>query len=187
MNTAVREEQGYLSWQEFINFQEEQEFPMLWELVNGVPVCLASPSGLHQDICGEVFNSAFNYFKGKECRALTQRDVVLDESKDAVYIPDMIIVCNREQEKGKYIAGPPTLIVEIWLPSNSRKEIVRKRKDYLEFGVQEFWEFYPDSSHAIKSTPTNRETFLFEEKMTSTVFPGLVFDLSGLDYSLYED
>lgn len=48
----------YLTW-------EEQEHT---ELIEGVPMMMAPPSRMHQQISGEIFRQLANYLEGKQCR-----------------------------------------------------------------------------------------------------------------------
>ena len=165
---------------EFYKYAEEQEGR--WEFINGVPVALASPSSIHQDISMELSGILYSFFKGKRCTPRATCDVKLFNNRDDIRIPDLLVFCDKNMDDGKKLNGAPTLTIEIWSPSNRSWEQDRKRSEYKEAGVGEIWEVNPDTKSVrvwnlnMKGDYTERD-FLFGSDMPSEVFKGLVFNL----------
>jgi Uma2 family endonuclease len=63
-------------------------------------------------------------------------DVVLDNHN--VYQPDLLVLPRAPRSDARY-AGMPVLVVEVLSPTTARLDRVRKRRRYLEGGVEEVW------------------------------------------------
>jgi len=130
-----------------------------WELIEGVPYNLASPSDIHQAISGNLFAIFHNYLKGKSCRAYyAPFDVILSESSEKneeiidILQPDIIIVCDKNKISRKGCTGAPDLIVEILSPSTSSKDCIQKKELYEKHKIKYYWIVDPD----------NEEVFIFK-------------------------
>lgn len=109
-----------------------------WELIDGLPYAMASPSTAHQLLCGHLFAHLFQYFTDKPCRVLAApMDVRLSEVD--VVQPDLMVVCRPEQLQSTHIAGPPRLVVEILSASTYRHDRIRKMNLYAASGIEEYW------------------------------------------------
>jgi Uma2 family endonuclease len=80
-------------------------------------------------------------------------DVFLDEN---VLQPDLLFIKVERKAscisaEGK-IVGVPDLVVEIWSPSNRKKEREEKRNVYETSGVAEYWSIYPNKQHIVVET-----------------------------------
>ena len=72
------------------------------ELIEGVPVLMAPPSRIHQEIVSELIRQLGNYLDGKTCRAypapfgvrLFERAGDRPENVDTMVEPDVSIVCD---------------------------------------------------------------------------------------------
>ena len=64
--------------------------------------------------------------------------------------PDLMFISKQRQHlvKPAYVDGAPDLIVEITSPSTAHIDRVKKKKQYLEFGVQEYWMINPNQQTA---------------------------------------
>jgi Uma2 family endonuclease len=56
-----------------------------------------------------------------------------------VFVPDIMVVCNKDKRKNDGIYGAPDLIVEITSKSTARQDYYLKYSNYLAFGVTEYW------------------------------------------------
>jgi len=112
-----------------------------YELIDGVPLLMASPTPAHQLISAELSFLFCNYLQGKECRLIHPVDTVLSygKGKDTYFIPDLIVLCSRNKIKRNGIFGAPNLVIEILTPSTSSRDRVEKRYKYEEAGVKEYW------------------------------------------------
>ncbi|NJK82626.1 MAG: Uma2 family endonuclease [Saprospiraceae bacterium] len=124
------------------------------EIIKNQLFIMPSPEQIHQDIVGDLF-IAFKVF-AKTHRLgsviISPFDVVLDENN--VLIPDILYVSVQRSEilDGKKVNGAPDLLVEVWSPSNKKKERLKKHQLYAEKGVAEFWQIFPKKKYIIIET-----------------------------------
>ena len=127
--------------------------PARYELYDGQPVAMSSPSDIHQTISVELSRQFANYLVGKRCRAFTAPfDVRLFEQPgdrprdvDTVVQPDLMVVCDPDKIDRRGIHGAPDLVVEIISPSTQRYDRLLKFNCYMRAGVQEYWIVDPDT------------------------------------------
>ena len=118
-----------------------------YELYNGLPVALASPSSIHQMVSGDLFSQFYIYLKDKGCQVFSAPlDVRLFEKKgespenvSTVVQPDLMIVCDRNKIDRHGVCGAPDLVVEITSNSTHRIDRLTKFNLYQRAGVREFW------------------------------------------------
>ena len=116
------------------------------ELLNGKIFMMSSPSVNHNRIIAHIFNSFFNYLKGKTCESFCDGvDVYLTE-QDRV-IPDIMIICQKDIIKKNGIYGTPDLIVEVLSPSTAKNDRGYKKELYESLGVKEYWIVDPVSQN----------------------------------------
>jgi Uma2 family endonuclease len=120
------------------------------ELIDGVIYAMApAPSIPHQSLSQALALELGLFLKEHAqggggrggcglCKLLTAPvDVVLDHY--TVVQPDLIIVCDPGKlSNGKYVDGPPDLVVEILSPSTALKDKREKRRLYERHGVPEY-------------------------------------------------
>ena len=170
-----------MSLEEFYNFAASADGR--WEFISGVPVALVSPSDKHQAIVAEMSGVLWQYLKDKKCQYRPGMDVKLFDDSNDIVIPDLLVFCNEDQNDGKRINGALALVVEIWSPSNKSAERYRKLTMYIEAGVGEIWEIYPEKNFARRHTAIgdgeySEVSIPFWNIATSEYFSGLYFDLS---------
>lgn len=114
-----------------------------WEIIGGEAVAMSpAPSLRHQRIAMSLYRQTANYFNGKPCRVYPA-PCDLKLSDEDVVQPDLMVVCDRGQERESHIAGPPALVVEILSPSSLVHDRLRKGQLYARSGVKEFWLITP--------------------------------------------
>jgi len=115
-----------------------QEEP--WEeLIDGKMVAMSPrPTVNHSRIASRIFNIFENYLRGKRCTAFADSvDLYLTE-KDR-FIPDFMVVCDRNKIKWDGIYGAPDLVVEVLSPSTAKNDRTHKKDVYAKCGVREYW------------------------------------------------
>jgi len=77
-----------------------------------------------------------------------------DEELRVVRRPDVSFVADARvsQTKG-YIYGAPDLVIEIISPSERPGKISEKLGEYLQFGVKQVWQVYPEKREIIVNLP----------------------------------
>lgn len=113
----------------------------LAQLIENQLIMSPALSYSHQYILGELFTQMANYLKKNPIGrvVLAPFDVHLDEVN--VFQPDLIFVRNENleliRESGLY--GAPDLAVEILSPSTANYDLKKKKTQYEQHGVSEYW------------------------------------------------
>ena len=115
------------------------------ELINGVAVAMSpSPTFNHNRVAFRIACLFESYLKGKPCTAIADgMDLYLTETDR--FIPDMMVVCDRDKIHWDGVHGAPDLVVEVLSPSTSRKDRMQKKAVYEACGVREYWLADPNS------------------------------------------
>jgi Uma2 family endonuclease len=96
-----------------------------YELVHGVPMAMAPPTGRHAVIISNVQRSLDRRL-GPPCRAYASGGVARDEADDECRIPDVFVSCEPVPPR---CFTAPRLIVEVLSPSTEKED----RTDKLDF------------------------------------------------------
>lgn len=126
--------------------------PVRYELYDGQPVALASPSDVHQEVSGELFVQLHACLRGKRCKVYSapfdvrpfegQEDS--PEDVDTVVQPDLLVVCDPKKVDRRGVHGAPDLVVEILSESSRRSDRWTKFRLYQRAGVREYWIVDPE-------------------------------------------
>lgn len=110
-----------------------------FELIDGKIVMMSPrPRIDHSRALGNIFREFSIYLKGKKCEAFADGvDVYLDEKNH--FIPDVMIICNKNIITDLNIQGVPDLVVEVLSPSTAKNDKGIKKDIYEKFGVKEYW------------------------------------------------
>lgn len=111
------------TYQDLLDWDDGERY----ELYNGRPMAMSSPTDVHQTISGEIFRQLANFLVGKKYRVFSAPfDVRLFEKPgdspadvDTVVQPDLMVVCDRSKINQHGIHGAPDLVVEITSPPPS--------------------------------------------------------------------
>ena len=123
-----------------------------WELIDGVPYALTTPSRLHQGVVFELAGQIGNSLRDSDSHCegyLAPFDVRLpkgdeaDDQVDTVVQPDLLVVCDQAKLDEKGCRGAPDWIVEVTSPSTVLRDLGLKRDVYEKHGVQEYWIVHP--------------------------------------------
>lgn len=205
--TAVRDESAKVRWG--IPYKEQGEYTkedyfmipddFRVELINGVIYDMTAPTTVHQFLIGEVFSVFRDYFKrskGTCVPLISPVDVELDEKKETIVQPDIMVLCKDRRKllkKGR-IYGAPDLVVEVLSPSTKKKDCTKKLHEYQAAGVREYWLIDPDEKRIIVydfSAEICPVIYGFRDKIPVGLYNGdLVIDFAEIDdfkNLVYED
>ena len=116
-------------------YQEERRE----ELIGGEVVAMApSPTWNHISAAGNIYNLFSNYLRGKYCKAIPD-GFDLHLTDDDVFVPDMMVVCDRSKIRPDGVHGAPDLVVEVLSRSTAKNDRTRKKDVYERCGVPEYW------------------------------------------------
>jgi Uma2 family endonuclease len=110
----------------------------LEELIDGKLVMMAPPISDHNAIVANLAGIFAPYLRGKKCRYYGDHEGVY-LADGHMYIPDGMIVCDRNKIKHTGVYGAPDLVIEVLSPSTARNDRGRKKDLYEQSGVREYW------------------------------------------------
>jgi Uma2 family endonuclease len=167
-----------------------------YELINGTPQAMSSPSAKHQIIVTELSRQFANFLLDKSCKVFSAPyDVRLFYQKDGednvVVQPDLTVVCDRKKRGPEGCRGAPDLVIEVLSPSNSTLEMYRKLNLYQEAGVREYWVVDLEEQAILVYTLHSGRFILNEYKtgdlVCSAVLAGLEINVTELFARLKEE
>ncbi len=131
------------TFEDYLTWDEGERF----ELIDGKPIALASPSNRHQEIIAALIARFYIFLEGKKCKVYPAPfDVRLFEKNndrprdvDTIVQPDITIVCDRDKLDGHGCKGAPDMVVEVLSPSSHRHDRLIKFNLYQKAGVKEYW------------------------------------------------
>lgn len=138
----------HLTYADLLEWPEDERY----ELYDGQPVALASPSIRHQEVLTALLLQIGQFLKGKPCKVFPAPcDLRLFESSedapedvDIVLQPDLMVVCDKEKIDDHGVYGAPSLVIEILSESTRRYDKITKFNLYGRAGVPEYWLVDPD-------------------------------------------
>lgn len=114
----------------------------VWEeLLNGKIVAMYPRPGINH--CLSASNIYYCFRVYLNCHGY--RDEVVAFGTDLYlsehdrFIPDMMIVCDRDKIKSDGVHGAPDLVVEVLSPSTASRDRGYKKTLYAKCGVREYW------------------------------------------------
>ena len=116
------------------------------ELIDGWIYDIAAPSRAHQLILGDLhLQFAACAESHPECELyFAPLDVRLDNDNYTMVQPDLLIICDSDDNDKRRINGAPDFVIEILSPSNRYHDMVRKLNKYRHAGVREYWIVDPE-------------------------------------------
>lgn len=109
------------------------------ELIGGKVVAMSPrPMYNHNHVAFNIAVIFNHYLRGKRCTAIPDgTDLYLTEEDR--FVPDMMVVCDREKIQEDGVHGAPDLVVEVLSPSTAKRDRVDKKAVYERCGVREYW------------------------------------------------
>lgn len=109
------------------------------ELINGEVVRMSPrPAFNHNQISYNIAILFGNHLKGRKCTPIADgMDLFLDDKNR--FVPDFMVVCDRDKIKWNGVHGAPDLVVEVLSPSTAKSDKKHKKDVYARCGVREYW------------------------------------------------
>lgn len=149
------------------NTAYQDDNAIITEIINGQEVLMSPrPALTHSAVAGNIHAIFRRFLRGKRCKTFIEPDVFLDENNN--FVPDVLIVCDRDKMKGDGIYGAPDLVVEVLSPSTATRDRGIKKDAYEKAGVQEYWIVDPVSK-SIDVYHLKDEKFILDH--VYTVYP----------------
>lgn len=158
------------------------------ELIDGEIVYMASPSRIHQELLGELYNIIKNYIKSKDgrCRVYPAPfGVQLSEKEDTVLEPDISVICDPAKLNDRGCLGAPDWIIEIASPSNSKNDYITKLLLYSNAKVREYWIVDPENDavyvYSMDGDKFAMNAYSFRDTVKAGIYEDLYIDFASLD------
>jgi Uma2 family endonuclease len=118
-----------------------------YELVRGDLLVTPSPSRTHQRVSKRLLRILEDYFENRAIGEVfcAPTDVIL--TPQDVFVPDLVIVADPNDNAERGIERPPLLVVEILSPSTRHVDRGVKSNRYAELGVVHYWIVDPEAKH----------------------------------------
>ncbi|QJE73647.1 Uma2 family endonuclease [Aerophototrophica crusticola] len=114
-----------------------------YELVEGFPVGQAWPSTPHGRITANLGIAIGTRLRsGDRPCAPEQGSTLRIDARDTVRAPDLLVRCGKSELE----ANDPVLAIEVVSPSNTARELSRRRRDYALAGIREVLEVEQDTA-----------------------------------------
>lgn len=113
------------------------------ELIGGKRVAMSPASAGHAYVSDNILRIFKNYLKGKTCIPFGH-SLLVHLSEEDKFVPDVMVVCEREKIKPNGVHGAPDLVVEVLSPSTAKNDRGRKKEAYEKAGVREYWIVSPN-------------------------------------------
>ena len=115
------------------------------ERIGGKPVAMSPPASMnHRFVADNIYWLLRDFLRGKPCVPIADGAALYLTDED-YYIPDVMVVCDREKIREDGVHGAPDLVVEVLSPGTCRYDRGRKRDVYEASGVREYWLVDPAS------------------------------------------
>lgn len=115
------------------------------EMIGGKVVAMSPrPMYNHNHIAFNIAVLFSNYLRGKPCTVIPDgTDLYLTEEDR--FVPDVMVVCDRDKIRRDGVHGAPDLVVEVLSPSTMRNDRMHKKEVYQACGVREYWLVDPEN------------------------------------------
>lgn len=178
------------TYADYLTWPEDER----WEIIDGIPYMQATPTRVHQEILMELSKQIAVYLTGKSCKVypapfcvrLPQDHEKNENEIKNIVEPDISIVCDKSKLDDKGCIGAPDMIIEIVSPSSIKKDKIIKFNKYEKAGVKEYWIVETDQKIiSVFQLQNNQrygrpELYTEEEKISVSIFPDLIIDLSAV-------
>lgn len=134
------------------------------ELIDGKIVAMSPASTNHNRISGNIYHIFSNYLYGKTCVPFGDNELVFLTADDE-FVPDFMIVCDRDKIQYDGVHGAPDLVVEILSPSTAKNDRQHKKEVYAKCGVREYWIISP-AEKSVEVYHNNGREFVVHEIYT---------------------
>ena len=131
----------YYTYKEFQSIDDGNRY----ELDNGMLYMMSSPSSDHQAISTELIFQLSSFLRNKPCKVTHDLDLRLYDDEDTVFVPDIMVICDKSKIVKNGCEGAPDFIIEIASPSNAYRDYLIKYREYQRAGVKEYWIIDPEN------------------------------------------
>lgn len=168
-----------MTWDDLLKMPEDN---LRREIIDGELIVSPSPFVVHQRVLRKLLRLIDNYLEDHPIGELfvAPLDTVLAQKQ--VLQPDLLYVSNEHAGiVTRWVFGAPDLAIEIISESTRRRDEVRKRELYEQFGVPEYWIVDPEADHVTVyrlATAVYDSGTIVRTALTTPLLPGLEIQLA---------
>lgn len=142
------------------NLAYQEDF--IEELLDGKVVAMSPrPAWNHVSVAGNIYKIFSVYLQGKKCTPIPDGlDLYL--TAENRFVPDMMVVCDRDKIKEDGVHGAPDLVVEVLSPSTAKNDRGHKKDVYEKCKVKEYW-IVDTASRSIEIYLLNNQKFILHD------------------------
>jgi Uma2 family endonuclease len=167
------------------------------ELIKGMILKMSpAPNRFHQKVSSRISSRIERFLYKKPCQMYyAPFDVRFPKKKQnqenqdiyTVVQPDLCVICDESKLDDKGCIGAPDLIIEILSSSNSKHDLVTKKRLYEENGVLEYWVVYPYEKVIMKYVLQNQKytlesEYTEEDIIQTAILPGFELKMDDIFY-----
>lgn len=141
---------------------------------------------LHHRLCIQLFDTINSYISSNNTSCtpcIAPLDVLLNENTLNHTVPDISIICKRDNCPENSHNLCPDWIIEVVSPSSRKTDYYTKLFKYFDDGVREYWIVDPDKNR-ISVYNFELEDFMdytFSDSVTSGIYADFSIDFSKLN------
>ena len=160
------------------------------ELVDGQLEELVAPKPFHSWTTSQFLLAIGPYLNEREPSAFYGVELDIPTIPNFGRRPDFAYyaadsVTQRIDLTGNRVLAPPTLVLEVVSPDDEARDLVTKRREYAQAGIEHYWILDPQRRTALLLRLQDGEyTVVFQlsggSVLTTPLFPGLEIPLSRL-------
>jgi Uma2 family endonuclease len=180
-----------LTFEEYLKYEDNTDHK--YELHEGILIAMATPTGLHADICKYLLYQFQTYFANLELNLIAVNEIGIRIAIDSVRIPDLIISSLENWQKVRTRKGAgvfdlgetPQLVIEV-SSENWRDDYILKRAQYALIEIPEYWIVNPNKKIVrILNNPEQEDgykhcDFVSGENIKSLEFPDLILSVDEI-------
>ena len=181
-----------------LTYEEWQKLPetrQRYEIVDGVMFMPPGPNVDHQWLMLDVYSRISNHVRASgigvvlaaPLDVLIQREPLRVRQPDILYLNSQRTGIRRRTDVigMQFLESAPDFVVEVLSPSNSRREMEGRLRDYQQIGVYQCWLFSPQAETAeiidLKSNqPRSMAIFGTQDTLRSDLLPSFELNLCDI-------
>ena len=146
------------------------------ELDEGVIKELTFPNFRHNRVAGTIYSLLREHVRQHKLGEVFLPDAGFRLSPITLRGPDVSFLSNESLKRldpsRPSFGGAPDLAIEVWSPSDKKREMARKLAQYFAAGAREAWVVYPDGAKVdIYAEPAKCRLLQNEDLLGTTVLP----------------
>ena len=154
-----------------------------YELDEGELITMAPASEGHGGLAAEILGVLRNFVRQHSLGRVFTPDTGFRLADDTLRSPDVAFV-RQERLTGRwaFFQGAPDLAVEVFSPSDSVAQLMRKVHQYLKAGCHTVWVVYPEAKqvHVLEASGRDRILEADDQLEAPELLPGFSVTVASL-------